>query len=145
MALEKREIGLTYVLIILTLGIYYYYFLYKTKNEMNEEFNGNIPTFWLIIIPIASIYWLYKYAECFALNVKRENDAVLYFILIWFAGVIITPWLVQSELNKIIDNPTLLEYRKNATKLRYCPNCGRRIPFDANVCPYCAKKFEKFL
>ncbi len=25
---------------------------------------------------------------------------------------------------------------------RYCPNCGRGIPFDAKVCPYCAKKFD---
>ena len=24
---------------------------------------------------------------------------------------------------------------------RYCPDCGRSIPFDANVCPYCSKKF----
>ena len=25
-----------------------------------------------------------------------------------------------------------------------CPNCGRVIPFDAKVCPYCSKKFEEF-
>ena len=24
---------------------------------------------------------------------------------------------------------------------RYCTNCGREIPFDANVCPYCGKDF----
>lgn len=24
---------------------------------------------------------------------------------------------------------------------RYCPKCGRTIPFDANICPYCGKKF----
>jgi uncharacterized membrane protein len=24
---------------------------------------------------------------------------------------------------------------------RRCPDCGRRIPFDANVCPYCGKTF----
>lgn len=28
---------------------------------------------------------------------------------------------------------------------RYCPNCGRAIPFDANICPYCGKKFENLL
>jgi len=28
---------------------------------------------------------------------------------------------------------------------RYCPDCGRNIPFDANMCPYCGKKFgDKF-
>jgi hypothetical protein len=25
---------------------------------------------------------------------------------------------------------------------RYCTNCGREIPFDANVCPYCGKNFK---
>ena len=24
---------------------------------------------------------------------------------------------------------------------RYCPNCGRAIPFDANICPYCGSNF----
>lgn len=26
---------------------------------------------------------------------------------------------------------------------RYCPDCGRAIPFDARICPYCGKKFEE--
>ena len=26
---------------------------------------------------------------------------------------------------------------------RRCPSCGRAIPFDANVCPYCGKKFDE--
>ena len=143
MTFEKRSIGLTYLFIIITLGIYYYYYLYKTKNEMNREVNGNIPTFWLIIIPIANIYWLYKYAECFSEKIKGENDAVLYFILIWFFGIFITPWLVQTGLNELADNPQLLQNRQHGA--RCCPNCGREIPFDANICPYCAKKFETYL
>jgi len=28
---------------------------------------------------------------------------------------------------------------------RICPNCGRSIPFDANICPYCSKRFEDYL
>ena len=27
---------------------------------------------------------------------------------------------------------------------RYCPNCGRGIPFNAKVCPYCGKQFEVY-
>ena len=26
---------------------------------------------------------------------------------------------------------------------RRCPNCGRDIPFDANICPYCKHDFEE--
>jgi hypothetical protein len=27
---------------------------------------------------------------------------------------------------------------------RRCPSCGRGIPFDALVCPYCGKKYDSF-
>lgn len=27
---------------------------------------------------------------------------------------------------------------------RRCPKCGRAIPFEANVCPYCGKNFNEF-
>jgi hypothetical protein len=27
------------------------------------------------------------------------------------------------------------------SSIRFCPNCGRNIPFDANICPYCVKRF----
>jgi hypothetical protein len=25
---------------------------------------------------------------------------------------------------------------------RFCTNCGREIPLDANICPYCGKNFQ---
>jgi len=28
---------------------------------------------------------------------------------------------------------------------RRCPNCGQSIPFDANICPYCSKRFDDYL
>ena len=31
---------------------------------------------------------------------------------------------------------------KSGASDRICPNCGQSIPFDANVCPHCSKKFE---
>ena len=34
---------------------------------------------------------------------------------------------------------------KPAESDRICPNCGKAIPFDANICPYCSKKFETYL
>ncbi|MFO7676793.1 MAG: hypothetical protein R6V50_00165 [Thermoplasmatota archaeon] len=27
---------------------------------------------------------------------------------------------------------------------RFCTNCGRPIPFDSIICPYCFKRFETF-
>lgn len=37
--------------------------------------------------------------------------------------------------------PTKVEVMGSSKADRYCPNCGRAIPFDANVCPYCEKRF----
>jgi hypothetical protein len=37
-------------------------------------------------------------------------------------------------------------YGGNATVTqdRLCPNCGRIIPFDSKICPYCRRKFELY-
>jgi hypothetical protein len=38
-------------------------------------------------------------------------------------------------------------FAKNQVKTsgRFCPSCGRSIPFDANFCPFCERKFETYL
>ena len=42
----------------------------------------------------------------------------------------------------VIPEEKIKIFQPELEKKRYCPNCGRQIPFDAKVCPYCAKKFE---
>jgi len=34
--------------------------------------------------------------------------------------------------------PSIIEKKQED---RRCPNCGRVIPLDARICPYCTKKF----
>ena len=142
MAFTKRGIGKLYVLMIITLGIYAIYWLVKTKGEINENYNENIPTCWLLIIPIANIYWLFRFTEVFTKRVRQKDDAVIYFILFLFVGIIM-PYVVQSELNKLADNPNLINAAPQQNNSgRICPNCGRPIPMDANVCPFCGKDFR---
>jgi predicted amidophosphoribosyltransferase len=43
----------------------------------------------------------------------------------------------QNEIDKLFN-------RKETKKNRYCTNCGRTIPFDAKICPYCMKKFTEY-
>jgi len=54
----------------------------------------------LIIIPIANIYWVYKYCEGYANHVRKDDNAVLWFIVYLLVGIIM-PALVQTELNKL--------------------------------------------
>ena len=94
---KQRNIAMVYGLMIITFGLYAIYWTVKTKRELNH-LGASIPTSWLILIPFVNIYWMYKYCEGFSL-VKKDNNAVMWFILYFFVGFIM-PYVVQSELNK---------------------------------------------
>ena len=81
---------------------------------------------WVIFILIA--IWVYRDAE------KRGGNGILWLIIVIFTGIIgIIIWLVVR--------PPI--GGKKPESERRCPNCGRPIPMDARVCPYCSKKFEE--
>ena len=101
--LKKRNIVAVYLLSIITLGIYAIYWLVQTKKEMNS-LGAKIPTAWLLIIPIANLYWMWKYCEGFAIYVKKDNNTILWFLLYFFVGIIM-PAIIQSELNKLATAP----------------------------------------
>ena len=96
---KNRNIFLVYIFGIITFPIYAIYWMVSTKNEMNS-LGAEIPTGWLIIIPIANLYWIYKYCEGFAEKVKKDNNTILWFIL-WILVWPVIPAIVQSELNKL--------------------------------------------
>lgn len=88
---------------------------------------GIIVTF-VIIILIA--IWVYKDAE------KRGSSGALWLIIVILTGIIgLIVWLVVR--------PPIGGHPKQSGRM--CPNCGRPIPMDANICPYCGKKFESFI
>jgi hypothetical protein len=139
--LKERNVVLVYLLGIFTLGIYFIYWYVQTKREINENFDASIPTCWLLIIPIANIYWMFKYAEAYSLYVIKDDDKILWALLFILVGIIV-PALVQIELNKHVGK-TISKGPVNAFKSnRRCTNCERIIPEDAHVCPYCGKQFK---
>ena len=97
---KQRNPALVAILGLITFGIYALYWLYSTKKELVEK-GAQIPTFILIIIPIANIYWLYKYSVGAAQVLrKKDNTGLVWFILF----LIIFPvgmYLVQKELNTL--------------------------------------------
>lgn len=97
--IRERSILLIYLFSFITFGIYALYWMVSTKRDINS-LGASIPTSWLLIIPIANLYWIYKYCEGFAQNVKKDDNTLLWFILYMIAGIIM-PAIVQSELNKI--------------------------------------------
>ena len=95
----RRDIVLVYLFSIITLGIYAIYWMVSTKDEINS-LGAEIPTGWLIIIPIANLYWIYKYCEGFSQKVKKDDNTLLWFIVYVLVGIVM-PAIVQSELNKL--------------------------------------------
>ena len=62
--IKHRNVVLVYLFSIITLGIYTIYWVVSTKNDINSV-GGDVPTGWLLIIPIANLYWIYNYSVQF--------------------------------------------------------------------------------
>ena len=87
-----------------------------------------VAIIWFIIF-IAIAIWVYKDAE------KRGSSGALWLILVILLGIIgIIIWL-------IVRPPIGGKPGQQPGTGRMCPNCGRPIPMDAQVCPYCGKQF----
>ena len=97
--IKERSIVKVYVLGIITCGIYFIYWFWKSKNDINE-LGGDIPPAWMYLIPVVNVYWLYRYAKSFSEVIKRDDNTILWFLLFFLVGIV-APAIVQSELNKI--------------------------------------------
>lgn len=85
----------------------------------------------MFIIWIILAIWVYKDAE------KRGKSGALWLIIVIITGIIgLIIWLV-------IRPPIGGEPGQKAATDRRCPSCGRTIPMDAQVCPYCGKNFRE--
>ena len=93
-----------------------------------------IPILMFIIWVILAV-WVYKDAE------KRGSSGALWLIIVIITGIIgLIIWLV---VRPPIGGKKTEDTTSTGGDDRRCPNCGRVIPLDANVCPYCGKDFGK--
>lgn len=84
-----------------------------------------------LIIGILIAIWVYKDAE------RRGSSGILWLIICLFLGIIgLIIWLVVRP--PIGGHP-----QQQQASGRMCTNCGRPIPMDAQVCPYCGKDFRQ--
>ena len=83
---------------MITFGIYAIVWYVKTKEEMNSA-GADIPTAWLPIVPIANIYWIWKWCEGIGKVTRDDLSPVVALLLIMFLGPIGMA-VIQSSLNK---------------------------------------------
>ena len=84
----------------------------------------------LIIIPMFFISILSRYS-----SYMSSGSSMLYLII--FFAFIPMLWYLNKKRHIFIKKPVITPYR-------ICPSCIRAIPFDANICPYCERKFEDY-
>lgn len=97
--MTKRSVASVIILTIITFGIYGLVWMVKTKGEM-VKCGADIPTAWLLIVPIASIYWMWKFAGGVEHVTRGKQSQVLAFVLMFVLGLIGMA-IIQSELNKV--------------------------------------------
>jgi hypothetical protein len=94
--MTKRNPFVVFLLVLLTCGIYGIVWYVKTKGEM-VKLGAEIPTAWLLIVPIANLYWLWKWSK--GVEKVCGFSGIGAFLLCWFLGAI-GMVIVQSQLNK---------------------------------------------
>ncbi len=97
--MKKRSPILVFIFSIITFGIYALVWYVKTKNEMNRG-GAQIPTAWLLIIPIVSIWWVWKYCEGVEKTTNKDMSGPVAFILL-FVLSIIGMAIIQTSFNKV--------------------------------------------
>ncbi|MEO7364175.1 MAG: DUF4234 domain-containing protein [Candidatus Saccharimonadales bacterium] len=97
--MKHRSPAAVFFLPFVTFGIYSLVWQVKTKHEM-EALGAEIPTSWLLIVPIANYYWLWKYCAGVEKVTKGKQTQVLAFVLMFLLGMI-GHAIIQVDFNKV--------------------------------------------
>ena len=90
-----------------------------------------------IILAIAFAIWIYKDAN------KRGKEGIIWAMILLLVTIFLSfIGLIIIVVIWLAIRPPIGGGSKSVSYDRRCPNCGRPIPFDARICPYCANKFN---
>ena len=86
--MTKRSPLAVFFFAIITGGIYSWYWLVKTKTELNQR-GATIPTAWVWLIPyVGTIYWLVKYAQGVQTVTQGKKSTGVAFLWLFLTGPI---------------------------------------------------------
>ena len=88
-----------FFLVPLTFFIYGIVWFVNTKDEMNAR-GADIPTAWLLLVPFANLWWIWKYSEGVDKVTDGKISAVLSLILLLALGNIGMA-VLQDSFNKV--------------------------------------------
>ena len=98
--MKHRSPAAVLLLPIITFGIYALYWVVATKGEINDIVTDKVPTAWLLIVPVANFFFLWKYAAGAAEVTKGGLSQGAAFALALLLGPIGYA-IIQSSYNKV--------------------------------------------
>lgn len=102
--MKNRSIAAVVLLPFVTFGFYALYWMVSTKNELNQK-GAQIPTAWLLIVPIVNYYWIWKYYEGAEQVTNKKLNGVLLFVIHLFVISLVSMAIAQAEYNKLAVAP----------------------------------------
>jgi len=103
--MKNRSIVGVILIPFITFGIYAIYWFVSTKKELNRN-GAEIPTAWLLIVPLVNIWWMWKYYEGAEKVTNNKVSGVLMFVLDLFITALIPMAICQDAYNNLYDTPT---------------------------------------
>lgn len=91
---------------ILTLGLYFVYWCWRSKNEVNKKAKGlKAPSVWWFLVPFGCYWWAWQYSQAVesATAGKLRYSEVFGFFLVASMGVLGSFWLPWP--NEVTDGP----------------------------------------
>lgn len=102
--MQNRSPVTVFLLGLVTFGLYTWYWLVKTKGELNK-LGATIPTAWIWLIPfVGTIWWYWKYSEGVEHVTGGKMSGVLSFILLMLISGV-APAIRQDAFNKVTETP----------------------------------------
>lgn len=101
--MKHRNPLAVFFLSLITVGIYAFVWHVKTKGELNR-LGAKIPTAWLLIVPFANLYWIWKYAEGVETVSGGKISAVMALLLLLILSIVGLA-ILQSMYNDLTLSP----------------------------------------
>lgn len=98
--MQNRSIAAVVLLPFVTLGLYTLYWHVTTKGELNTH-GADIPTAWLLLIPLVNLWWMYKYYEGAEKVSGGKINGLIMFLIAFLLTSIISSAICQDTYNKM--------------------------------------------